>query len=105
LCYPGSAKGMELAHAVQKVLAEDFPPSRGVRAGWYRMDRPGVVDYHGDVEGDETIDYFLKYTNCPAIIIEPDFVHRWDLLEHNRAHACMGMARELILLLEHWGVL
>jgi hypothetical protein len=105
LCYPGSTKGIELAHCVQRVLAHDFPPDRGVKEGWYRMDRPGVVDYQGDVDGDESIDYILRKTNCPTIIIEPDFLHRWDLIEHNRAHACMGMARELIILLEHWGIL
>ena len=34
-------------------LAEIFPPSRGIKEGWYRQDFPGRVDYDGDVEGDE----------------------------------------------------
>ena len=105
LYYPGSANGKELASYVQAAMVPDFLPDRGIKAGWYRMDAPGVVDYDGDVDGDEKIDYFLRKTHCPAIIIEPDFIHRYDLIEHNRAHCCMAIAKQLTLLLEHWGVL
>lgn len=105
LYYPGSAKGKQLAFSAQKALSKYFLPDRGIKAGWYRMDQPGVVDYQGDVDGDEKVDYFLRETHCPAIIIEPDFIHRWDLIEHNRAQACRAMADELIKLLDWWGVL
>ena len=38
------------------------------------MDRPGVVDYPGDVDGDENKDAFLALTNCPAVITEAYFL-------------------------------
>jgi hypothetical protein len=105
LHYPGSVQGEQLAWFVQRALAEDFHPDRGVKEGWYRMDRPGVVDYDGDVDGDEKIDYFLRKTHCPAVIIEPEFIHNWDAIEHHRAHACMSMARELTKLMSIWGMM
>ena len=105
LYYPGSGRGREMATCVQRALAKNFQPDRGIKQGWYRMDQPGVVDYDGDVDGDETIDYFLRETHCPAIIIEPEFIHRWDLIEHHRARTCMEMAKELIMLLERWRIL
>lgn len=74
---PGSTKGKRLARLIQ---AELFPAmktiDRGIKEGWYKMDRPGVEDYAGDVEGDEKIDYFLRKTNCPAVIIEPNFIQQ-----------------------------
>jgi len=105
LYYPGSVSGQVLANYVHAALVKDFTPDRGIKGGWYRMDQPGVVDYDGDVDGDEKIDYFLRKTNCPAIILEPDFIHRWDLIEHHRAHCCMGIAIQLKNLLEHWGLI
>ena len=105
LYHPGSIRGQQLAFRAHRALQNNFSPDRGIKAGWYKMDRPGVVDYDGDVDGDETIDYFLRETHCPAIIIEPEFIHRWDLIEHHRARTCMEMAKELIMLLERWSIL
>lgn len=72
---PGSAKGKLLAMSVQSALVNSLEyRDRGVKEGWYRMDRPGHVDYPGDVDGDENLDAILKMTNCPFIIPEPFFL-------------------------------
>ena len=71
LYYPGSVKGKALASSVNSSVGLVLNSrNRGVKEGWYRMDRPGVEDYQGDVDGDENIDYFLAQTTCPAIIFE-----------------------------------
>lgn len=100
LYYPGSKKGKILAQNMQDTMLKFFEPDRGIKEGWYRMDRPGVVDYHGDVDGDETIDYFLRKTKCPAVIIEPEFVHNIDLIQYHRVAACTEIAKALLNTLE-----
>jgi hypothetical protein len=92
---PGSIKGRRIAGVVQTALSGVFQPCRGVKEGWYQMDRPGIVDYHGDIDGDEVIDYFLRATHCPAIILEPEFVHNRDLIEARREEACRVIAEAL----------
>jgi hypothetical protein len=82
---PGSAKGTRAATLIQKEMSRSSGVrSRGAKEGWYKMDKPGVVDYAGDVEGDEKIDYFLRETSCPAIIIEPEFISQLDTIERIR---------------------
>lgn len=81
---PGSAKGRVIANIVQKTLGSMLGPNRGVKEGWYRQDQPGHEDYPGDVEGDEKPDYFLIKTSCPALIIEPAFIHDRSAIEANR---------------------
>jgi hypothetical protein len=72
---PGSGKGNDLAGSIQRhIVTRTLLPSRGIKEGWYRMDRPGVVDYPGDEDGDETVDFFLRKTSCPAVIAEPFFL-------------------------------
>lgn len=75
LYMPGSTAGEQFARAVQHHLAGVFAPDRGAKEGWYRMDRPGHADFPGDVEGDEVADAFLRLTHCPAVIVEPCFIH------------------------------
>lgn len=89
---PGSLHGHQLAVLIQKRLAVLCPPDRGVKEGWYRMDAPGRTDYAGDVEGDEAIDAFLARTNCPAVIVEPFFIHELDRIESARAEVCRAIA-------------
>lgn len=96
LYYPGSQRGAKIARIVQFHQAKTFPPNRGIKEGWYRMDRPGVIDYAGDVEGDETIDYFLRKTPCPAIIVEPEFVQNHRLLKEKRLEGVTQLAEGLI---------
>jgi len=93
---PGSAKGEILAQSVQSKLTSVFQPSRGVTEGWYRMDRPGVIDYKGDVDGDETPDYFLKMTHCPAIIVEPEFVQNQDAIQDKMLDGCEAIAKGIM---------
>ncbi len=95
LYYPKSSKGKHLAQIIQRSIAPMYFPNRGIKEGWYRMDVPGRVDYHGDVEGDEKPDYFLAKTKCPAVIIEPDFVHNSGAIRKHRKAACEAIANAL----------
>lgn len=90
---PGSSRGAVAAEFVQGELALAFPPSRGIKEGWYRMDRPGVVDYPGDVDGDENADYFLVHTRCVALIVEPEFIHRTEVYQPGRTAGCAALCR------------
>jgi N-acetylmuramoyl-L-alanine amidase len=89
---PGSTKGKELAEMIQSAFkAKNIcQPNRGAKEGWYRMDRPDHVDYVGDVNGDEKIDYFLKSTNPVAAIVEPEFMHNLDKVDMDAA--CQAIA-------------
>lgn len=75
LYMPGSVEGQRLALSVQGHVASVIKPDRGVKEGWYRMDKPGHADFPGDVDGDEVVDAFLRLTHCPAVIVEPCFIH------------------------------
>jgi len=80
---PGSRQGEALAKRIQgNMVSRCGFRDRGIKEGWYRMDRPGVVDYPGDVDGDENINFILKYTNCPFVIIEPFFMDGPDGAVH-----------------------
>lgn len=93
LYFPGSEKGKALATYVQAYMSTAIGNrDRGVKEGWYRQDRPGVKDYAGDVDGDETLLYFLRATNCTAIIIEPEFIHHWEMFDSYRDTACRAIA-------------
>lgn len=78
LYHPKSPPGRLLANALHDALAPIFPPGRGAKEAWYRQDKPGHADYPGDVEGDERLDYFIASTRCPAVIVEPQFIHLKD---------------------------
>ena len=71
---PGSSTGKRLDQDVQDQIVLLGMRDRGVKEGWFRMDKPGVKEHSKDIEGDEKKDYFLEKTNCPAIIIEPYFL-------------------------------
>ena len=83
----GGGRGCEVVHVPQsparheqaKVMSAAIAgfmglKDRGAKGGWHRMDQPGVVDYPGDVEGDEYKDAFVSQTDCPAFIPEPLFI-------------------------------
>lgn len=96
LYYPGSTKGRLIANAVQKRLCLELGNNdRGVKEGWYKMDRPGVIDFYGDKEGDEMPNYFLQHTNCPAIIIEPEFIHNIETIMNSRLSGVMAIAEAI----------
>ena len=93
---PGSVEGERIADLVQGSLGSIMAPNRGVKQGWYRMDRPGIVDYDGDIDGDEHPDAFLYRTRCPAIIIEPEFIQRESVVRDMRTIACEVIADALV---------
>lgn len=92
---PRSADGKTCATFVQTQLARVMPPDRGVKPGWYRMDVPGQADYAGDKEGDEVGDAFLQKTKCPALIVEPEFIHRVHIIASRQGAACDAIAQGL----------
>lgn len=96
LYMPGSEKGKWAAEIVQAELAGLFPPSRGAKEGWYRMDKPGHVDYRGDVDGDEAVLYFLRATKPVSLILEPEFIYNRETIETKRDAACAALAAALV---------
>ena len=80
LYYPGSEAGKHIATLCQDALSTLFPPDRGVKEGWYRMDPKRGPDF------------FLVRTKCSAVIIEPEFVHRSDIITENREEAINNLA-------------
>ncbi len=80
---PGSIRGMRLAGMVQAALADLCPPSRGIKEGWYRMAVGGIVDA------------FLKLTHCPAVIVQPLFIHPGTEIIAARETAPPAIARAL----------
>lgn len=93
---PGSVKGKRAAQTVQSRLGGTMRPDRGIKEGWHEMDQPGVVDYPGDVEGDEKINYFLLETDPIAIVLEPEFIHNRAMIHAYRDLACHEIALGLI---------
>lgn len=91
LYYPGSAKGKAAAEAVQAKLSKVFPPDRGVKEGYYRLDPKRGADW------------FLARTRCTALILEPEFVQRKAIIIERRAEGVEALAeglRAALLLLD-----
>ena len=66
---PGSVLGEKYAGIVQDHIRCLPNSDRGIKEGWYRQD-------------GKTRLYFLHYTRCPALIIEPGFIAaREELIE------------------------
>lgn len=84
LYMPGSVKGKSLAEACQSVLAPLFPPSFGVREGYYQLNP------------SKPPDAFLADTVCPAVILEPDFIDMKERILLMRAEACEKLAVALM---------
>ena len=93
---PNSGRGRILANEIQKQISHAFQPDRGIKEGWYRMDKPGHDDFPGDIDGDEKPDYFLRATKCPAVIIEPEFIHNKDMIIERRLIGSKLIAQGLI---------
>ena len=76
LYYTNSHSGRTIANEVQDAMVKAMKvKDRGVKQ-------------RGDL-------YFLKKTNCPAIIIEPEFVQHYDLIHKYRKRACLRIAQAL----------
>lgn len=80
---PASAEGLRMATKVQAVLGKQFKPDRGVKQGYYRRRATS-----GPL-------YFLKYTHCPAIIIEPEFIQFKDKIIKGRCRCCHALSEVL----------
>jgi len=83
LYFPSSQRGKKHALIMQEALSAVFKPDRGVKEGWYQMNPKKGVDY------------FLNKTKCPALIIEPDFIHRKSVIIKNREDGCKAIANAL----------
>lgn len=81
---PGSVKGKKAAEIVQKALAGIFPPNRGAKEGYYQMN---------PAKGPDAI---LAKTNCVALIVEPEFIYNYSVIEDRRHPACAALADALI---------
>jgi len=91
---PGSNPGRRLAQCVHAAYSPwCCNRDRGTKEGWYRMDKPGVVDYPGDVDGDESMLAFLRKTNFPAIILEPEFIYNVEDINNMQDVVCKHIAR------------
>lgn len=95
LYYPGSIRGRRAAKVIQSNIANLYL-DRGVKEGWYRQDRPGHIDYPGDVEGDEKALAFMQGVPFPAVIIEPEFIFNQAVIESTRNDACTLIAQAII---------
>jgi len=85
LHYPNSKTGISLATDIQNTMKPFYGTHwNGVMAGYYRMNPKNKVDY------------FLSETHCPAIIIEPEFIHHKDLIHEHREVACFNIAQTLM---------
>lgn len=80
---PGSVKGELAAKFVQDELAQVFEPDLGVREGYYQLN------------SEKGPDWFLVRTKCPALIVEPEYVHHGDKLRDLRAEGVDALARGL----------
>lgn len=88
LYYPHSKEGRQLAETLQESLSRVFPPNRGAKEGWYQMNK------------SKGADYFLSRTKCVAVIVEPDFIHRYELIDENMKSGCAAIANALLEFIE-----
>ncbi len=86
LYYPGSSKGRMAAGLMQDSLSVLYPPNRGAKEGWYRMNPENGPDY------------FLKKTRCVSLIIEPEFIDNLDKIQDEKhiSKACFVIASALL---------
>ena len=100
---PDTQQGVLVARIMQRqVVRSMVNPDRGVKEGWYRQDRPGIVDWYGDEDGDETPAYFLSATNSPALILEPEFIQQLGHIKNRRKWATVAIASGILEILDSW---
>jgi N-acetylmuramoyl-L-alanine amidase len=81
---PGSKEGERIARIVQSAVGSLFKPDRGIKPGYYQMNPKKGPDF------------FLEQTNCPALIIEPEFIDNLDVINQNMNAACHLIASTLL---------
>ena len=82
---PGSSSGKFIAtHVQERLVSVMGNRDRGVKEGWYRMRK------------ELGPDFFLVKTPCPAIVIEPEFIHFQERIQTKRNEACGAIATAII---------
>lgn len=84
LYMPNSTNGKEAAFIVQSALGSLMKPDRGIKEGWYQMNPAKGADY------------FLRETNCTALIIEPEFIDNLEEINQNMNASCHIIATALL---------
>ena len=84
LYYPESKRGELVAAHVQNSMSALMTPDRGIKEGWYQMNKAKGPDF------------FLAKTVCTSIIIEPEFIHRKAKITGRRDKACALIAKALL---------
>jgi N-acetylmuramoyl-L-alanine amidase len=87
LYMPGSVNGKAAAKIMQANLSGLFAPDRGIKEGWYQMDP------------EKGADYFLRKTRCTALIVEPEFIHRTNIIQTNRKNGCEALRTAILTIL------
>ncbi len=89
--HAGSHRGEQLADNVQKELEQVFGRHwRGTMIGYYQMNK------------NKGLDAFLEKTNCPAVIIEPEFIFRKEIIQSARVEACSAISLALLKTIEEF---
>lgn len=87
LYFPGSQRGLAVAETIQHDLSAIFPPNRGAKEGYYRMNPANGPDW------------FLRKTRCTAVIVEPEFIENIEqVVIPKRELACQTIATTLKIL-------
>ena len=87
LHYPSSPKGIRAAKLAQSFMADVMGNDRGIKVGYYQMDPSRGVDH------------FLRATDCPSLIIEPEFIHNKDIIQENKQECSEEIAKALAIFL------
>lgn len=84
LYMPNSTSGRAAADILQSDLGHLMQPNRGIKEGWYQMNP------------SKGADYFLRKTNCTALIVEPEFIDNIEEINQNMNSACHVIAASLL---------
>lgn len=97
--FPGSVSGKAAAKSYNEKFMElagkYVVKDRGIKEGWYKMDRPGIVDFYGDEDGDEMPNYWLRKTACTSLILEPCFMCQIEEIGDNWKEVCWAIGDSL----------
>ena len=89
---PGSEKGIRFAKLMQlQLIAALGVKDRGTKEGWHGAPTPTG---EGPLEGKTALNYWLRATKCPAIIVEPEFVQQYKFIEAKRLEGSKAIRSE-----------
>lgn len=84
LYYPSSKTGEKAARIMQGSISQVFKPDRGIKEGYYQMNK------------SKGVDFFLARTSCTSLIIEPEFIDNLETLDQNMDSCCHAIASALL---------